>query len=246
MNVEITVALIGILSTCLTQLVAQFFFSRREKRVRNNELIIRYLEPLKRQIAANVKKQRRVQERKKIRKENNSIRVIEGRVMETVEDMEGVELEWFYKHGANLGSSCYQLACLIAYVYQIDQYMTFVNFPREQRQRLRDYIDEFQGILDENHGIYRMSQFDIGNLMFAKETKSGYERLISYDEFCRRAQDRKTNCCLTQLFNFILSIANEGWEEKAYDEKSRTAQWERFLRLLEEFHTYLERIVPYS
>lgn len=246
MNIEITVALIGILSTCLTQLVAQFLFRLREKKVRNDELIIRYLEPLKRQLAANIKKQRQVQRRKKIRKENNSIRVIAGRVMKTVEDMEGVKLEWFYEDGANLGSSCYQLACLIAYVYQIDHYMTFVNFPREQRRYIRNYIDEFQEILDKNHGIYQTSQFDIGNLMFAREGKSGYERLISYDEFCRKAQDLHTNCCLAQLFNFILSIANEGWEEKEYDEQSRTMQWEKFLRLLEEFQVYLEEIVPYS
>ncbi len=90
------------------------------------ENISTYLEPLNRQVLDNLQRLKYNKKRKAIKGKNNSIRLIDGHVIKSISDIKNVELKWFYEHGANLATTCYLLACLIAYCYHVKQHMTLV------------------------------------------------------------------------------------------------------------------------
>lgn len=230
MNNEIVVGLIGVLSTCITQVVAQFFIGKREVKSKKKENISTYLEPLNKQVSDTLERLTYNEERRKVKGENNSIRVIDGRVMKSIKNMGHVELKWFYEHGANLASTCYLLACLIAYSYHVKQHMTLVNFRNKHRKQILYYIERFHKILTNDYGIYFVTQYDIGQLMLVNN--NGTE-LTSYNKFCKMVQNTDEYCCFVQLFNFIINIANGERREQHTD----------LLNLLTEFKQYLDTII---
>lgn len=230
MENEILIGLIGVLSTCITQIAAQFLINKREIQVKKKENISRYLEPLNKQIVDNLTRLRYIKKRNEERGENNSIRLINGQVIRSIKDIEGKELKWYYEHGANLASTCYLLACLIAHSYHVKQHMTLVNFKESHRRKILGYIEKLQEILNRDYGIYSVIQYDIGQMMLCGNEHEG---MISYSNFCKMVQHTETYCCFVQLFNFIINVAND----------ERKEQYDDLLKLLDEFNAYIETII---
>jgi hypothetical protein len=199
---------IGVVSALITSIFAQKYLSIFEKR---NKLISSYIEPLAAHILTNIDRLDANYVKMKKHGLNNPIRMIEGKKVTQFEnDVRGKrDMLWFYKHGNDLGATCYFLASLIASIYRVKYGMSAIPFKKKFKQKLMGHISKFQEILESNRCIYYATQCDIGQLMYDNQ-----DRLISYNDFCKLAlaSDDRYHCFI-QLFDFIIASANAKVDE---------------------------------
>jgi hypothetical protein len=118
---------------------------------------------------------------------------------------------WFNGTGCALASSVYLTACLFAQLKKVRDDFPYLRLtPGDDTRLAALLLAVHQGYLS-GLGVYYVTQPSIGQSMWA----DGYERLLTYREFCELLQDADQRVWLDRLIQFHLDTARGDQSDRA-------------------------------
>ena len=226
MTSEIIPALIATATTLLVLFLSQLFQKHSERKRLQHDNLLQYLEPLDKEICKFTKHMKAVlAEINSL--DHNSLIFIDNKRITCVENVTELLPQSHYRHGANLTSTCFDLACLIARENQVSVNMPLVDFGKTNRNIIQKFTEEFERILEYDCGIYNCIQYDIGHMMCSDQSK-----LISYSQFVFYIKDMDNHYCLYRLFKYVIRVGN----------KDKLQEIRTLLEECENFHKTIEKM----